>query len=66
MDKSVFRAYKMSEQGNSDFEYWFDKTHEEKLAAAASMIAVAFQEPEFLVMQLNRFVYSSRKQAINE
>ena len=27
LDRTIFRAYKMSEAGNIDFEYWFDKTN---------------------------------------
>jgi predicted RNA polymerase sigma factor len=62
MDKTVFRAYNMVKDGNIDYEYWFDKTNEEKLQAAATMISVCYREPDFLNKQIDRTVFSSRKQ----
>lgn len=52
----------MSKDGNIDFGYWFDKTIEEKLTAAARMIEVAFQEPNFLTKKVDRQFFSARKQ----
>ncbi len=64
MDKTVFKAYKMGYEGNIDFQYWFNKSNNEKLKAAAVMIAVAFNEPDFLMKKVDRTVYSSRKQKL--
>ena len=61
MDKTVFRAYNMVKDGNIDYQYWFNKTHNEKLQAAAVTIAVAFGEPEFLTKKIDRTVFSARK-----
>ncbi len=61
MDKTVFRAYSMAKDGNIDYEYWFDKSNEEKLQAAAITIAAAFGEPDFLNKKIDRTVYSARK-----
>jgi len=64
MDKTVFRAYNMVKDGNIDYEYWFAKTHEEKLQAAAVTIAVAFEEPDFLNKKIDRTIFSARKQKL--
>jgi hypothetical protein len=61
VDTSVFKASKMERDGNIDYGYWFDKTNEERLKAAAVMIAVAFQEPDFLKGKVDRTIFSCRK-----
>lgn len=61
MDKTIFRAYKMSEVGNIDFEYWFDKTNNEKLKAASVMTAVAFMQSDFVITKVDRSIFEARK-----
>lgn len=61
VDTTVYSARNMKKDGNIDFGYWHDKSHEEKLKAAASMIAVAFQEPFFLTKKVDRSIFSARK-----
>ncbi len=61
VDLSVYEARNMSKDGNIDFGYWFNKTIEERLAAAAPMIEVAFQEPFFIQKKCDRTVFSARK-----
>lgn len=63
VDISQFESRNMAKDGNIDFGYWFDKTNEEKLAAAARMIEVAYQEPMFTRNKVNRSIYSARKQS---
>jgi hypothetical protein len=62
MDKSFYKASKLEEQGNADFQYWFSKSIEERLAAAAIMISVSFREPDFMKKKTDRTIFSSRKQ----
>lgn len=62
VDKTVFKASKMEEQGNADFQFWFDKSIEERLAAAAIMISVAFREQAFMKKKVDRTIFSARKQ----
>jgi hypothetical protein len=62
MDKTVFKAYNMAKDGNIDYKYWFEKSHEEKLRAAAITIAAAFAEPEFFKKKIDRTVFTARKQ----
>ena len=61
VDTTVYSARSMQKDGNIDFGYWHDKSHEEKLSAAANMIAVAFQEPLFLTKKVDRSIFSARK-----
>lgn len=62
VDKTIIKASKLEKQGNADFQYWFDKSIEERLAAAMIMIAVSFREPEFMKKKVERTIFSSRKQ----
>lgn len=41
LDKTVFSAYKKSEEPN-DYEYWQTKTVSERLAAAAYLNSIAY------------------------
>lgn len=64
MDKSYFSASKLEQQGNADYQYWFDKSVEERLAAAVIMISVAFREPDFMKKLVDRTVYMAGKQKV--
>ena len=64
VDTTVFKARNMEKDGNIDFGYWHDKTIEEKLRAAAQMIAVAFNEPLFTTKKVDRTIYSIRKHSL--
>lgn len=60
-DRSVFDAYRMSEHGNIDNQYWKNKTVEERLAAAAITIELAFGIKDYWEGKVDRTVFSSRK-----
>lgn len=62
VDASVFESRNMERDGNIDYQYWFDKTLEERLLAAAIMTAVAFREPDFLLKKVDRTLIKARKQ----
>lgn len=64
VDITVFESRNMTKDGNVDYQYWFDKTNDQRLKAAAAMIAVAFQEPDFLKKKVDRSIFSSRKHAL--
>ena len=64
VDTGTFEARNMEKDGNIDLGYWHDKTIEEKLRAAAQMIAVAFNEPFFLSKKIDRNIFSARKQGL--
>jgi hypothetical protein len=61
VDTTIFTARNIAEDGNIDYKYWFDKSHEEKLTAAARMIEVSFQEPQFLEKKVDRKLFRSFK-----
>ena len=61
VDTTLFSARNMAEEGNIDYKYWFDKSNEEKLTAAARMIEVSFQEPQFLQKKVDRKLFKSFK-----
>jgi predicted RNA polymerase sigma factor len=61
VDTTVFETRNMERDGNIDFTYWHDKSIDEKLSAAAQMIAVAFNEPYFTTKKIDRTIYTARK-----
>lgn len=62
VDTTIYESRNMEKDGNIDYQYWFDKTLEERLNAAALMTSVAFGEPDFLLKKVDRTLYKSRKQ----
>ena len=51
----------MSKDGNIDYQFWFDKTLEEKLAAAVVMIETSFNTKNFVNQKVDRKIISSYK-----
>jgi hypothetical protein len=64
VDTTIFTSRNMAKDGNIDAGYWFNKTNEEKLAGAARMIEVAFQEPLFTKKKCDRGVFTVRKHSL--
>ena len=62
VDKTFFKASNLELQGNADYKFWFDKTIEERLAAAIIMISVSFRQPDFMKQLVDRTHFSARKQ----
>ncbi|MDZ4793352.1 MAG: hypothetical protein SGI83_03655 [Bacteroidota bacterium] len=62
IDKTFFKASKLDLEGNADYKFWFDKTIEERLAAAIIMTSVSFREPDFMNQLVDRTLFSARKQ----
>jgi hypothetical protein len=62
VDKTFFKASKLEVKGNSDYQYWFDKSIEERLAASIIMTGVSFREPDFMKKKIDRTIFSARKQ----
>jgi hypothetical protein len=61
IDLTVFSSRNMAEDGNIDYQYWFNKSHEVKLAAAARMIELSFRDPQFLQKKVDRTLFTSFK-----
>ena len=64
LDTTFFKVSNMIKDGNIDFKYWFDKSNNEKMKAAASITAIAFNEPNFLQKKVDRSVFSTRKHSL--
>lgn len=54
VDISIVEMRNMEKQGNIDRLFWHSSTIQERLKAAATMISIAFQEPNFLKQKVDR------------
>lgn len=61
VDTGVISSRKMSKDGNIDYQFWFDKSIEERLAAAVAMIEVSFNTTNFTAQKVDRNIFSSYK-----
>lgn len=61
VDTDEISSRKMSKDGNIDYQFWFDKPIEERLAAAVSMIEVSFNTKNFTSQKVDRNIFSSYK-----
>ncbi len=61
IDLTVFLSRNMGKDGNIDYRYWFDKSNELKLSAAARMIELSFRDPQFLQKKVDRTLFTSFK-----
>lgn len=63
VDIDFYQSRNIEKDGNADKNYWHDKSIKERLKAASTMIAVAFNEPDFLKKKVDRTIFSARKHA---
>ena len=61
VDIDVIESRNMSKDGNIDFQYWFDKSIEQKLAASITMIETSFNIKNFVSQKVDRSIISSYK-----
>jgi hypothetical protein len=61
VDVDTFTSRNMSKDGNIDYQYWLDKTLEEKLAASVIMIETSFNTKEFVKQKVDRQIITSYK-----
>ena len=57
----TYASRKMSKDDNIDYRFWWDKTLEEKLAAAVVMIETSFNIKDFVNQKVDRKIISSYK-----
>ena len=57
----TYTSRNMSKDGNIDYQFWWDKTLEEKLAAAVVMIETSFNTKDFVNQKVDRKLMSSYK-----
>jgi hypothetical protein len=63
VDVNLYASRNMSKDKNIDFQFWFDKTIEEKLAASVAMIEVSYNTKDFVKNKVDRNQFSSYKRA---
>ena len=64
VDVDIYASRNMSKDKNIDYQFWFDKTIEEKLAASVTMIELSFNTKDFVKNKVDRKIFSSYKKFI--
>ena len=64
VDVETYASRNMSKDKNIDYQFWFDKTIQEKLAASVAMIELSFNTKDFVKNKVDRNQLSSYKRAI--
>jgi len=64
VDVETYTSRNMSKDKNIDYQFWFDKTIQEKLAASVVMIELSFNTKDFVKNKVDRNQLSSYKRAI--
>ena len=63
-DVHIYASRNMSKDKNIDYQFWFDKTIQEKLAASVTMIELSFNTKDFVKNKVDRNQLSAYKRAI--
>jgi hypothetical protein len=63
VDVDIYASRNMSEDKNIDYQFWFNKTIQEKLAASVAMIELSFNTKDFVKNKVDRKQLSSYKRA---
>lgn len=64
VDVEIYTSRNMSKDNNIDYQFWFDKTILEKLAASVAMIELSFNAKDFVKNKVDRNQLSSYKRAL--
>ena len=64
VDVDIYASRNMSKDNNIDYQFWFDKTIEERLAASIVMIETSFNTKDFVKQKVDRKIFSSYKKFI--
>ena len=64
VDVHIYASRNMSKDQNIDYQFWFDKTIQEKLAASVTMIELSFNTKDFVKNKVDRNQLSAYKRAI--
>jgi hypothetical protein len=65
VDVDTYSSRNMSKDKNIDYQFWFDKTIEERLAASIAMIDLSFNTKDFVKQKVDRQIFSSYKKIHN-
>ena len=63
VDVEIYTSRNMSKANNIDYQFWFDKTIHERLAASVTMIELSFNTKNFVKNKVDRNQLSSYKRA---
>ena len=63
VDVDVYASRNMSKDKNIDYQFWFDKTIQEKLSASVAMIELSFNTKNFVKNKVDRNQLSSFKRS---
>jgi hypothetical protein len=63
VDVDIYASRNMYKDKNIDYQFWFDKTIQEKLAASVAMIELSFNTKDFVKNKVDRKQLSSYKRA---
>ena len=63
VDVETFTSRNMSKDKNIDYQFWFDKSIEERLTASIAMIELSFNTKDFVKNKVDRKQLSSYKRA---
>jgi len=61
VDVETYTSRNMSKDKNIDYQFWFDKTIEERLSASIAMIELSFNTKDFVKQKVDRQMFSSYK-----
>ena len=64
-DVDTYASRNMSKDKNIDYQFWFDKTIEERLAASIAMIELSFNTKDFVKQKVDQQIFSSYKKIHN-
>jgi hypothetical protein len=65
VDVETYTSRNMSKDKNIDYQFWFDKTIEERLSASIAMIELSFNTKDFVKQKVDRQMFSSYKKNHN-
>jgi len=63
VDVETYASRNMSKDKNIDYQFWFNKTIQEKLAASVAMIELSFNTKDFVKQKVDRQILSSFKKS---
>ena len=63
VDVDIYASRNMSKDKNIDYQFWFNKTIEERLTASIAMIELSFNTKDFVKNKVDRKQLSSYKRA---
>jgi len=63
VDVDTYASRNMAKDRNIDYQFWFNKTIEEKLTASIAMIEVSYNTKDFVNQKVDRKIISSYKRS---